>query len=105
MNNCEWLKQLRLQDLRCVTPSRVLQLIDGFYADLRLLNQQLKDGKISEHDWFYYKRDMFWLHCNKLRELNRTQAINDKTFNRVMSILCEEDEPLVNLDYKLLKKR
>ena len=101
MDNHEWLKQRRLKDLRRVSSDKVLQLIDEFYADLQFLNQQLKDRKISPSVWIRWKQNIFHIHVKKLRQLDRERSLDTKTFGRVMSVLCEDENP-AKFDYKLL---
>lgn len=103
-SNREWIKQRRLRDLRRISPDKILQLIDSFHADIRSLNQLLTDERITPIERISRRKTVIHIHYEKLQKLNKSEPMSDQSYNRVMSIILEEDNPL-GFDYRLLKPR
>lgn len=104
LSNREWIKRRRLRDLRRISPDKILQLIDEFQSDMRSLNQMLTDERITPIERISRRKTVIHIHYEKLQKLNKSEPMSDQSYNRVMSIILEEDNPL-EFDYHLLKLR
>lgn len=104
ISNQEWIKQRRLQSLRRISPDKILQLIDEFHAELRSLNQLLTDERIIPLERISRRKTVIHIHYGRLQKLNKLEPMSGQSYNRVMSIILGEDNPL-EFDYRLLKLR